>query len=207
MNPSDNARPGAEPSPRASHAGASRFSDRAAARRAVELALPMLEASLRDKAVGESGCMHVVVMDPTLQPGDCTFEEAILYEHSLPSREAWDADYSLYARAKASLAWRTGMASAAVVHCAPHRLRSDDTLLGGAAVFDGIVVAVSGANAWYDEAFAGCVAALLRGVAQECCHRAQAGAWHIFRCGVIPGRADRLSDPLSDSGCPNLRTP
>ncbi|SPR99097.1 hypothetical protein [Cupriavidus taiwanensis] len=159
--------------PRASHAGASRFSDPAAAQRAVELALPMLQASLRDKAVGESGCMHVVVMDPTLQPGDCAFEEAILYEHSLPSREAWDADYSRYARAKASLSWRTGMASAQLVHCSPHRLRSDDTLLGGAAVVDGIVVAVSGANAWYDEAFAGCVAMLLRAVAQGACMRAQ----------------------------------
>lgn len=159
--------------PRVSQAGASRFSDPAAARRAVELALPMLQASLRDQAVGESGCMHVVVMDPTLQPGDCAFEEAILYEHSLPSREAWDADYSRYARAKASLSWRTGMASAQVVHCSPHRLRSDDTLLGGAAVVDGIVVAVSGANAWYDEAFAGCVAMLLRAVAQGACMRAQ----------------------------------
>ena len=67
--------PDAGQAPRASHAGASRFSDPAAARRAVELALPMLQASLRDKAVGESGCMHVVVMDPTLQPGDCAFEE------------------------------------------------------------------------------------------------------------------------------------
>lgn len=175
MKPDSHADPGSQPSPNASHAGASRFGDAAAARRALALALPMLEASLRDKAVGESGCMHVVVMDPTLQPGDCAFEEAILYEHSLPSRQAWDADYSVYARAKARLAWRSGMASAAVVRCAPHLLRTDDTLLGGAAVLDGIVVAVSGANAWYDEAFAGCVAALLRGVAQDACQRAQAG--------------------------------
>ncbi|WP_354685969.1 hypothetical protein [Cupriavidus necator] len=169
MNPNHHA----DQLPRASHAGASRFSDPAAARRAVELALPMLQASLRDKAIGESGCMHLVVMDPTLQPGDCTFEEAILYEHSLPSRQAWDADYSVYARAKASLSWRTGMSSAQVVNCSPHKLRSDDTLLGGAAVVDGIVVAASGANPWYDEAFAGCVAMLLRALAHDACMRAQ----------------------------------
>lgn len=145
---------------------AGRFSDIDAARRAVELALPMLEASLRDKAVGESGCMHVVVMDPTCVPGECGFEEGILYERSLPSREAWDADYSFYARAKAQVSWRTGRPSAQVAACSPHLLRGDETHLGGAAVLDGIVVAVSGANPWFDEAFATAVAALLRAVTQ-----------------------------------------
>jgi hypothetical protein len=146
-------------------AGASRFADVDSAQRAVEMALPMLQASLRDTTVGESGFLHVVVMDPGLTPADCTFEEAVLYEYSIPGSESWDADYGAFARDKARLSWRTGMASQHMQSCHPHRLRRDDTLLGGSAVIDGIVVAVSGANPWFDEAFAGTIACLLRAFA------------------------------------------
>jgi hypothetical protein len=38
--------------------------------------------------------------------------------------------------------------------------------LWGSAVVDGIVVGVSGANPWYDEAFAGTVAMCLRAIAK-----------------------------------------
>jgi hypothetical protein len=145
----------------------SQFADVEAARRAVALALPMLRDSLADKGVGESGCMHVVVMDPCMAHGDSRFEDAILYECSLPARERWDADYAWYARAKAMVAWRTGRASGELVARAPHYFRQGDTALGGSAVVDGIVVAVSGANPWFDEAFAACVANLLRAVAHE----------------------------------------
>lgn len=144
-----------------------RFATADAAQRAVTLALPMLAASLADKGVGESGCMHIVVMDPCRPHGACAFEEAVLYEHSLPSREHWDADYAAYARDKARLSWRTGMDSGIVATHAPHLLREGDTLLAGGIVLDGIVVAASGANGWFDEAFARSVACLLRAVAAE----------------------------------------
>lgn len=145
----------------------SRFADAASARRAIALAVPMLEAALKDRGVGESGFLHVVVMDPGKGPADCAFEDAILAEYSTPGRDDWDADYAWYAREKARVAWRTGMATDQVQARAPHLLRGDESMLGGAAVLDGIVVAVSGANPWYDEAFALSVAALLRAVAQE----------------------------------------
>ncbi|QYY28554.1 heme-binding protein [Cupriavidus pinatubonensis] len=143
----------------------SRFADAESARRAVALALPMLTASLADRDVGESRCMHIVVMDPCRPCGASTFEEAILYEHSLPSRDRWDADYAYYAREKARVAWRTGIDSGIVATQSPHRFVAGDILLPGGIVLDGIVVAVSGANGWYDEAFAHCVAALLRAAA------------------------------------------
>ncbi|RZT42483.1 hypothetical protein [Cupriavidus agavae] len=141
--------------------------DADAARRAVALALPMLVASLDDRAVGESGCMHVVVMDPGKAVGQYRFEDAILYEHSLPSRGRWDADYAHYARGKARLTWRTGIDSGQVAASAAHLLCDGDMLLAGAVAQDGIVVAASGANGWYDEAFARCVAALLRAAVRE----------------------------------------
>ncbi|MDT6963332.1 hypothetical protein QTN24_17675 [Cupriavidus sp. SZY C1] len=142
------------------------------ARRALELALPMLTASLEDKAVGESHCMHIVIMDPTRPYGSGTFESAILHEHSLPSRDRWDADYAHYAREKARLTWRTQVDSGQLMDRAPHLLCVGDTVLAGAIVLDGIVVAVSGANGWYDEAFARCVASLLRAVVRERLHGA-----------------------------------
>jgi uncharacterized iron-regulated membrane protein len=47
-----------------------------------------------------------------------------------------------------------------------HALREGDSLLWGSVCLDGIVVGVSGAEAWWDEAFATAVAANLRAIAK-----------------------------------------
>ena len=44
--------------------------ERDAAAQAVRLALPMLEAARADTRVGESGFLHVVVMNPLARPGE-----------------------------------------------------------------------------------------------------------------------------------------
>jgi hypothetical protein len=105
-------------------------------------------------------------MDPVRAPDNASFEEAILYEHAVGDREKWDADYAGFARAKAKVAWRTGLDSHLVQELRPQLLRAGDTVLWGSAVVDGIVVGVSGANPWYDEAFAGTVAMCLRAIAK-----------------------------------------
>jgi hypothetical protein len=133
--------------------------DRHAAEKAVGLALPMIHEAMKLKEVGESGFLYIVVMDPLRGPADASFEEAILYEHSVGDRSKWDADYAGFARAKARVAWRTGMDSHLVQELRPY-------MLWGSAIVDGITVAVSGANPWYDEAFAGTVAMCLRAVAK-----------------------------------------
>lgn len=142
------------------------FINRHAAEKAVCLALPMIQEAMKHKEVGESGFLYIVVMDPLLGPTTCSFEEAILYEHAIGDREKWDADYAAFARAKARVAWRTGLDSHLVQELRPHLLAERDTVLWGSVVVDGIVVGVSGANAWYDEAFAGTVAMCLRAVAK-----------------------------------------
>ena len=81
---------------------------REAAEQAVQLAMPMLEAARADRRVGESGFLHVVIMDPQTRPADGDFESAILYEKSIGDTSRWDADYGAYARAKARLSWRGG---------------------------------------------------------------------------------------------------
>lgn len=142
------------------------FIDRRAAEKAVGLSLPMIHEAMTQKEVGESGFLYIVVMDPLLTPTSSSFEEAILYEHAVGDREKWDADYAAFARAKARVAWRTGLDGHTVQELRPHLLAARDTVLWGSVVVDGIVVSASGAYPWYDEAFAGIVAMCLRALAK-----------------------------------------
>ena len=148
------------------HSG-SYFADAAAARRAVDLALPMIEPAMRDTTVCGSGFLHIVVMDPALSPQRCGFGDAVLLEHSVGDRDRWDADYAAFARGKARLAWESGMDSHALQNLRPHTLREGDSLLWGSVCLQGIVVAASGAHAWWDEAFATAIAANLLAIAKE----------------------------------------
>jgi len=142
------------------------FIDRATAEKAVRFSLPMIEEAMKHKEVGESGFLYIVIMDPLLTPDKCAFEEAILYEHAVGDRSKWDADYAAFAHAKARVAWRTGMDGHTVQELRPHLLTASDTVLWGSIVHEGIVVGVSGANPWFDEAFAGTVAVCLKALAK-----------------------------------------
>jgi hypothetical protein len=139
---------------------------RATAEAAVRMTLPMITEAMKRREVGESGFLYIVVMDPLKTPSVASFEEAVLYEHAVGDRGKWDADYAGFALAKARIAWRTGMDSHAVQALHPHLLMQNDTVLWGSVVLDGIVVGVSGANPWYDEAFAGAIAMCLRAMAK-----------------------------------------
>lgn len=149
------------------------FIDRKTAETAVEMSLPLIEAAMKIREVGESGFLYIVVMNPTLSPANSTFEEAVLYEHAVGDRSKWDADYAGFALAKAKVAWRTGMDGHKVQELYPHLLVDKDTVLWGSIVMDGIIVSVSGANPWYDEAFAGTVAMFLRARAKAEIHAAR----------------------------------
>lgn len=152
----------ASPSTTGSH-----FADVAAARRAIQTSLPMIEAAMADPSVCGSGFLYIVVMDPARPPASNGFEDAILHEHAIGDRSRWDADYAAFARAKARIAWQHQADSHAVQSLRPHLVRETETLLWGSVCLDGIVVGVSGAEAWWDEAFATTVAAALRAVAKE----------------------------------------
>lgn len=121
----------------------------------------------------ESGFFYLIVMQPGSSPATSSFEEAILYEHAVGDRSKWDADYRSFAIAKARVAWRTGMDSHIVQEQRPYLLEAGDTVLWGSVALDGIVVAASGADPWYDEAFAGAVALCLRAQAKAAATRAR----------------------------------
>jgi hypothetical protein len=144
----------------------SHFANAAAARQAIDMALPMIEPAMRDPSVCGSGFLVIVVLDPGIAPGQASFDDAVLIEHCIGERSRWDADYAGFARAKARLAWTHGVDSCTVQNTRAHALREGDSLLWGSVCLDGIVVGVSGAEAWWDEAFATAVAANLRAIAK-----------------------------------------
>ncbi|HEY0877960.1 MAG TPA: hypothetical protein VGE10_05860 [Zeimonas sp.] len=143
------------------------YADRACAQRAIALALPAIESAVAHRDVSGTGFLSIVVVDPALAPGDCTFEEAILAEHDIGERAQWDADYNAFAQAKARQAWLHATDTHRLQVLQAHRLRVGDVAVWGAVCLDGIVVGVSGAHPWYDEAFATMVAASLRALVKE----------------------------------------
>ncbi|GBG12608.1 phosphoenolpyruvate synthase [Novimethylophilus kurashikiensis] len=153
--------------------------DKTLAQQAVALCLPMIAAGLESQEVGASGFLYIVVMKPGITPHDATFQEAILYEHAVGDTSQWDADYGQFARAKAELSWRTGMDSHLVRETHPHLLAEGDSLLWGGLVRDGLVVAVSGADPWFDEVFAGAVAMTIRALAQKKLARVADQPWLV----------------------------
>lgn len=155
--------------------GGSWLGNRAAAERAIARALPGIEPQVSDPQVCGSGFLHIVVMDPAHGPGDVSFQEAILLEHSVGDRSRWDADYAAFAQAKARLAWETGLDGHVVQARMPHRLRAGDTLLWGGICLDGIAIGVSGAHPWYDEAFALSIAGWFRAEIKRAASEAVSG--------------------------------
>ncbi|WP_201748317.1 hypothetical protein [Aquabacterium fontiphilum] len=139
--------------------------------------LPMIEQAVTDPAVSGMGYLAIVVLTPMPASERARFEDAVVLEHAIGDRTAWDVDYLAFARAKARLCWEHGCDGRTLLQTMPHRVRSGDSLLIGAVHLDGLVVAVSGAHPWYDEAFAWALATMIRALA----HRdldalAQAGA-------------------------------
>jgi hypothetical protein len=160
-----------------SHAarGGSFYADEATARDAVDLARPMLEAARLNPAICGTASLCVVIMDPAMQPGcGASFDDAVLLEEAIGDRSLWDADYAFVARAKARCAWRHQQDGKSLQGLRAHQLSEGDSLLRGAVCRDGIVVAVSGALPWYDEAMAATVAACLQALADQRCETARA---------------------------------
>lgn len=123
--------------------------DREIAAHAIELARPLIEQAMLDGQYGDSGFLHVVILDPAKGAQQCAIDDAILFESSFGGdRSSWDADYRRYAVAKAETSWIT---------------QADNPK--GAVCVGGIVVGASGAFERFDQAYAGTVAMCLRALA------------------------------------------
>ena len=136
------------------------------AREAVELVLPSIELLLKNR--GKRQAFHLVILDPTVRPWNGTFDEAILYEHSL-YRESWDKDYGAVARSKALQTWRDGQGLPNILHheLAPASLQRGDAEAWSSFNWYGLTVAGSGVQRWFDFLIGGWVALACQMLARD----------------------------------------
>lgn len=162
--------------------GSTRFDDAALAgivNAALDALTPAYRAVLAEDGVSAEHALHVVVMDPLASPARDAFERAILVERSIGEPQRWQADYAWYARAKAKVAWREGTAGGTLVETSPARLRAGDLVVEGAVCRHGLTVAASGAQPWFDAAFAGMLLELVHARLRDrvAATRVKGGTW------------------------------
>lgn len=131
----------------------------------VELCLPSIEKLLNERAKRQD--MHIVVMDPRFQPWEKTFEESVLYEYSIGDKESWAVDFQSVALQKAKQSWRVGRSNMHAHLFAPASLRVGEVAFYGAFDHEGIIVAASGVEGWFDVLVCGWIAISFQQLAQE----------------------------------------
>lgn len=134
------------------------------AERAVAMVLPGVLALMVDGTFRQKD-LHIVVARPGVSP---PLEQAqwdtrgILYEHSIGDTDAWTKPYAQIARSKCYLSWKHGLPTHVIQTRMPWLLEPGDTVFYGSAVSDGLVVAASGVQAWFDQMVSEWVLAAIR---------------------------------------------
>jgi hypothetical protein len=135
------------------------------AKEAVRLLKPSIRKLLEEKAKRQD--MHIVVMDPTKKPWECPFEEAVLYEESITDKSSWENPYDEMAIAKARQAWRNGRSNFHAQMLSPATLKDGDLVFHGSFEYEGVLVAASGVEGWFDVLVCGWVALAIQQLAQD----------------------------------------
>ncbi len=86
---------------------------------------------------------------------------------SYGDRSEWEYPYENIAGAKHDMTVRTGLSSREVQLLHPELIRELDSYYWGSVIFGNIVVAASGVQAWFDEAFATMTASFCRALCQS----------------------------------------
>ena len=132
---------------------------REVAQRAVEFTLPAVQRLIETKVL-KRGDLHIVIAQPFVPDNvkeSFWYKKGILYEHSLGDPEKWKYPFKKIARSKCYLSWRYGMPTQLLQVRAPHLLGSDSTIYYGSAVSDGLAVACSGVQSYFDQMISGWV--------------------------------------------------
>lgn len=137
--------------------------DKGTAQKAVEMVMPLILAAMESR-VFKRRHLHIVVLDPAVTPNN---DLPVLYENSIGDVSQWEHPYDQIARSKADLTWKWGIPTRELQLRMPHVLQPGDTLFGGSACVDGIVVGVSGVQPHFDEMIATMVAAACKALSTE----------------------------------------
>lgn len=135
------------------------------AERAYEIIKPSIEKLLKEEAKRED--MHIVVMNPTMKPWEATFEEAILLEISVTDRNKWENPYDEMALGKAKQAWRDGRSNVEKHLMSPATLKDGDVAFYGSFEYQGVIVAASGVEGWFDQLVSGWMALTIQQLAMD----------------------------------------
>lgn len=143
------------------------------ARQAIELVLPVL-ALMTEQGIVKRRDMHIVVLDPT-HTG--RFEDsAILCEHQVGDVRKWEHSYDAIALKKAKMSFEHRLPSQVIVEQVPYLLEGGDTKYFGNACQDGLIVAASGVEPWFDQMVSEMIVAVIRGLCIDEMRKEIAGA-------------------------------
>lgn len=131
----------------------------------VELCLPSIKKLLKERAKRQD--MHIVIMDPRYKAWEKNFEDSVLYEYSLGDKASWSVDFQSVALQKAEQSWRVGHSNMYTHLFAPASLRVGDVAFYGSFDHNGIIVAASGVESWFDVLVSGWIAVAFQQLAQE----------------------------------------
>lgn len=132
---------------------------------AIEMVRPMIALTLQHYAKREDLAVVVTAVE-AIKPHDPkkSFQRNCYLVTWFGDRDEWESDYMAYALSKAEKSVRTGMPTAKLE---PQYLLSGDTVYWGSEVLDGIVVACSGVEAFFDEMFSMWIAAAIRALCKQ----------------------------------------
>lgn len=128
---------------------------------AVRIVIPSIEGVLGSHYTGsERNSLHLVV----LKPGT----EEILYECAFGAdKSTWKRPFDDIARAKARFCQRTGMVGRNARMDAPWLYESGDTRFVGGVIENGLAVAASGLQDYFDEMFSWMVLGAIQGLCRQ----------------------------------------
>jgi hypothetical protein len=152
---------------------------------AVDLGLTIFN-DLTDRKIISDNDLHIIVLDPA-HKGEYS-EAAILFERSIGDRSKWTYDYKEIARRKAEMTYEHKLPSQVIVEQRPYLLEGRDTKYWGSAYLDGIVVAISGSECYFDAMLSEIIASLCKGLCSDEMHKnivPASGA--TMDCTPLPG--------------------
>lgn len=160
-----------------SHSGAPVYAIAELAEQALALTLPTIDALMESHTSRKM--MSVVVLGPG---GEILLERGIGPEAADPANAERLEFYTTIARSKAAIHYRAGRPSREVQDRAPHLLLVGDTVYGGSAAYEGLIVAGSGVQDYFDEAISAIIAATLWGLikARQAKYREHHGGQPIY---------------------------
>ncbi len=142
-----------------SHSSAPVYAIIELAEQALALALPTIEALMESHTSRK--LMGIVMLGPS---GEILLERGIGPDVDKPESADLLQTFLRIARSKAAIHHRTGRPSREVHDRAPHLLLVGDTVYGGSAAYEGLIVAGSGVQDYFDETIAAILAATFWGL-------------------------------------------